>query len=90
MALEGTVVNGVVVLDAGTRLPEGARVRVELAGEEDDDDLFPPPEPYDREKELAILRRSLEDVKAGRGVEAREFMKKLAEELNLPLLPDEE
>ena len=29
-------------------------------------------------------------MKAGRGVEAREFMKKLAEELNLPLLPGEE
>ena len=45
MALEGTVVNGVVVLDAGTRLPEGCGAGVELAGEEDDDDLFPPPEP---------------------------------------------
>ncbi len=48
MTLEGTVVNGVIVMDAGTRLPEGARVRVELA---EDDDLFPPPEPYDREEE---------------------------------------
>ena len=87
MTLEGTVVNGVIVLEAGTQLPEGARVRVELA---DDDDLFPPPEPYDREKELAILRQSLEDVKAGRGMEAREFLKKLAEELNLPLAPGED
>ena len=53
MTLEGTVVNGLIVLDAGTQLPEGVRVRVELA---EDEDLFPPPEPYDREKELAILR----------------------------------
>ena len=81
MTLEGTVVNGVIVLDAGTQLPEGARVRVELA---DDDDLFPPPEPYDREKELAILRESLENVKAGRGMPFEEFMAKLAGELNLP------
>jgi hypothetical protein len=88
MMLEGTVVNGVIVLDTGTQLPNGVRVRVELA--EDDDDFFPPPEPYDREKELAILRESLEDVKAGRGMEAREFMKKLAVELNLPLAPGEE
>jgi hypothetical protein len=86
MTLEGTVVNGVVVLDTGTRLPDGARVRVELA---EDDDLFPPPEPYDREKELAILREALEDVKAGRGMEAREFMKKLATDLNLPPVPPE-
>jgi hypothetical protein len=82
MTLEGTIVNGMVVLDTGAQLPEGARVRVELADE--DDDLFPPPEPYDREKELAILREALEDVKADRGMEAREFMKKLATELNLP------
>ncbi len=61
-------------------------MRVELA---EDDDLFPPPEPYDREKELAILRESLEDVRAGRGTEAREFLKKLAEEHNLPLAPGE-
>jgi len=86
MMLEGTVVNGVVVLDAGTQFPEGARVRVELA---EDDDLFPPPEPYDREKELAILREALEDVREGRGTEAREFLKKLAEEHNLPLAPGE-
>lgn len=36
-------------------------MRVELT---DDDDLAPP-EPYDREKELANLRQALEDVKAG-------------------------
>jgi hypothetical protein len=87
MTLEGTVVNGTVVLDTGAHFPEGARVRVELADE--DDDLFPPPEPYDREKELAILRESLEDVRAGRGMEAREFLKQLAEKYNLPLAPGE-
>jgi hypothetical protein len=87
MMLEGTVVNGVIVLDVGTQLPDGVRVRVELA--EDDDDFFPPPEPYDREKELAILRESLEDVKAGRGMPFEEFMAKLAADLNLPPLPPE-
>lgn len=86
MTHEGAVVNGVIVLEAGTRLPEGARVYVELA---DDDDLFPPPEPYDREKELAILRQSLEDVKAGRGMPFEEFMAKLAAELDLPPVPPE-
>jgi hypothetical protein len=90
MTLEGTVVNGLIVLDAGAKLPEGARVRVEVADDEDiDDALFPPPEPYDREQELAILRQALEDEKAGRGMEAREFLKKLAAEHNLPLAPGE-
>jgi hypothetical protein len=86
MAFTGTVVNGVIVLEDGMRLPDGVQVRVEL---DDPDDLAPPPEPYDRENELAILREALEDVKAGRGMEAREFMKKLAEEYNLPLAPGE-
>jgi len=86
MTLEGTVVNGLIVLDTGTQLPEGARVRVELA---DDDDLFPPPEPYDREKELAILRESLEDVKAGRTTPARQALADLARKYQLPLEPGE-
>ena len=84
--LEGTVVKGVIVPDGGAQLPEGARVRIELA---DPDDLAPPPEPYDREKELAILRESLEDVKAGRGRPAREVLKELAQKYNLPLAPGE-
>ena len=86
MTLEGTVVNGLIVLDAGTQLPEGVRVRVELA---EDDDLFPPPEPYDREKELAILRESLEDVKAGRTTPARQALADLARKYGLPLEPGE-
>jgi len=86
MTLEGTVVNGVIVLDAGAQLPKGVRVRVEVA---EDDDLFPPPEPYDREKELAVLRESLEDVKAGRTEPFEEFMARVAREFNLPSPPPE-
>jgi hypothetical protein len=86
MTLEGTVVNGLIVLDTGAKLPEGVRVRVELA---EDDDLFPPPEPYDREKELAILRESLEDVKAGRTTPARQALADLARKYGLPLEPGE-
>jgi hypothetical protein len=86
MTLEGTVVNGLIVLDTGTQLPEGARVFVELA---ENDDLFPPPEPYDREKELAILRESLEDVKAGRTTPARQALADLARKYKLPLEPGE-
>lgn len=86
MTLEGMVVNGVIVLDGGAQLPEGERVRVEVA---DPDDLSPPPELYDRAKELAIRREALEDVQAGRGTPAREFLKDLAAQFNLPLAPEE-
>ncbi len=86
MTLEGTVVNGVIVLDGSNPLPEGVRVRIEVV---DEDDVGPPPEPYDREKELAILRETLEDVRAGRGVPFEEFMAELAEEFKLPPVPPE-
>ena len=78
--------NGVIVLDDGMQLPEGARVLVEVA---DPDDLAPPVEPYDRETELAILREALEDVKAGGGRPARQLVKELAVQLKLPLEPGE-
>jgi hypothetical protein len=86
MMVEGTVVNGVIVLEGGARLPEGARVRVEL---DDPDDLAPPAEPYNRAQELAILRAAVEDVRAGQGTEARQFLRQLAEEHNIPLAPGE-
>ena len=53
------------------------------------DDLTPPPEPYDRAEELAILREALEDVKAGRGTPFDEFMAQLAAEYKLPPVPPE-
>lgn len=81
MTLEGTVVNGVIILDAGPPLPEGARVRVELA---DPDDPAPAAEPYDRAKELAILREALADVEAGRGMPFEQFMLQVAAEEKLP------
>ena len=49
-----------------------------------------PPEPYDREKELAILRESLEDAKMGRVRSFEEFMAELAKEHNLPYSPPPE
>lgn len=39
MTIEGTVINGVVVLDGSPQLPEGKRVIVDLEG----DDFGPPP-----------------------------------------------
>jgi hypothetical protein len=83
---EETVVNGVIVLDGGPPLPEGVRVVVELA---DVDDIGPPPEPYDRERELAILRESIEDARAGRVRPVREVLHEIAVRDNLPLEPGE-
>jgi hypothetical protein len=81
MTLQGTVVNGTIVLDGSPALPEGARVRVELA------DPLPadhPLAPYNRETELNLLRESIEDAKAGRGQPASEVMAEIAKEFDLP------
>lgn len=78
--LEGVVTNGVVILKPGVQLPEGARVFVELA---DVDEPMPPAATYDREQELAILRESLRDVEAGKGMPFGKFMRELAEEYKL-------
>jgi hypothetical protein len=82
MTLSGTVINGVIVIEGGTKLPEGTHVRIEL---DDVPDLIPPCEPYDRDRELAILRESLDDVKAGRTVPARQALADLARKYGLPL-----
>jgi hypothetical protein len=89
MVLEGTVVNGVVVLDGAAPLPEGTRVRVAL--EEDHfDDVSPPPIKETYEEHLAVLRQSIGEAHAGEGgVEARQFLKDLAKKYNLPLQPGE-
>lgn len=86
MAMEGTVVNGVIVLEGGLRLPEGSHVWVEL---EDPHDPCPPPEPYDREKDLANLRESIADMKAGRTTDARQALADIARKYGLPLEPGE-
>jgi len=87
MTLEGTVVNGVIVLDGAPQLPEGARVRIEFSHDDDTwDDLAPPPTTETYEEHLAILRQSIAESKAGiGGVEARQFLKELAIKHNLPL-----
>ena len=84
MSFAGTVVNGAIVLDDSACLPDGYRVRVELEDELDGDDIGAPPEPYDRETHLALLREGLEDVKAGRGRPFDEVMAEIEQEYNLP------
>jgi len=80
--ITGTVVNGAVVLDAGTRLPEGARVNLELIEELPPDH---PMAPYHRETELAILRESIAEMRAGYpGRPFDEVMAEIAAKYDLP------
>ena len=88
MSIQGVIVNGQVQLDSPSPLPDGTRVTVELIAVYE----YPHPmAPYDHEQELALLRESIEDAKAGRGegIEARAFLKQLALERGLPLEPGE-
>ena len=57
----GTVVNGVIVPE-GSPPPEGTQVFFEAAGSFDDPH---PMGPYDRERELALLRNRLAEMDAG-------------------------
>jgi hypothetical protein len=88
MTLEGTVLNGVVVFDGDARIPDGVRVRVDL----DLDEELPPDHPlapYDREAEIALLRRRLEASYAGgKLIPLREAMERIRAELNLPSVPE--
>jgi len=80
MSVEGVFVNGKVEFDTPPTFPEGTRVSVDLADELGVDFPF---EPYDRAKELAILRASIEDMKAGRGTPLEEEMAEIAAEYKL-------
>ena len=92
MTIQGTVVNGMIVLDGAPQLPEGARVRVELT--ESAAESAPPTEgfeyphplaPYDREKEMALLRESIAAMDAGeKGRSVAEVFDEIDRELNRP------
>ena len=85
MIAEGTVVNGVIVLDGGVKFPEAPGCG----------SILPTPTRLPRRrgpttaKELAILGEALEDVRAGRGTPVEEFMAQLAAEHKLPSVPAE-
>jgi len=81
MRIEGTVINGVVVLDGSPQLLEGQRVIVDLEG----DDFGPPPTTETYAEHIASLRQSLADIDAGvKGIPLDEAMEKIAIEFNLP------
>ena len=87
MSLEGTVVNGVVVLDGSPHLPEGLRVRVDL---DDEDDIGPPLPTETYEEHLAALRQSIADMDAGvKGIPLDEVMAQISAEFNLPSVKPE-
>ncbi|MFO0825428.1 MAG: hypothetical protein U0792_20295 [Gemmataceae bacterium] len=80
MSVAGTVVNGIVVLDTGMSLPEGARVLVALCDDELDGVEPLATETY--EQHLSHLRQSIADAKAGvGGVSLAEAMAELDAEL---------
>ena len=87
MTIHGTIVNGQVQFDHPINLPDGTRVT--LSQQEAVFEYPHPMAPYDREKELAMLRESIEDQKAGRGRPAREVLREIAERHGLPLEPGE-
>ena len=87
MTLEGTVVNGLIVPDSDAALPEGSRVRIEL---EEQFEYPHPLAPYDREKELALLRERIAEMKAGvPGIPVAEAFNRIRAELNLPPVDSE-
>ena len=75
MTILGTIVNGQVRFDNPIDLPEGTRVKV----------MTEESKPCDFEEDLEALRESLEDVKAGRYVLARDVLKDIAIRNGLPL-----
>jgi len=85
--ITGTVVNGAVIPDAGTQLPEGARVYLEVL-----EDLPPdhPMAPYDRETEVAIVLESIAAVEQGEPtIPLRQAFEELSRKHGLGPLPPE-
>lgn len=84
MALEGIVIDGKIVLDSPADLPNGTKVWIEPV---EDDEVYEYPHrmaPYDRDKEIALLREPIEDMKAGRGIPLKTAMHEITAELGLP------
>lgn len=85
MTLEGTIVNGRVELDRPADWPDGTRVTVDVTVPEETFEYPHPLAPYDREKEIALLRERYEEVKAGvPGMTVEEARARIARECNLP------
>ena len=85
--MTGTVIDGAVIPDAGTHLPEGARVNLEIVQELPADH---PMAPYNRELEIAILKESIESVKNGEAcIPLRQAFEELSKKHGLGPMPPE-
>ena len=88
MTLEGTIVNGRVELDRPADWPDGTRVTVDVTVPEETFEYPHPLAPYDREKEVALLRERYEEVKAGiPGIPLEQFMADFEKKHGLPPVP---
>ncbi len=77
MTVEGTVINGVIVLDGSPHLPEGQRVIVDL-----EEDYEPPPSTQTYAEHLELLRKSLAMMDAGeRGRSVEDVFDEIEREL---------
>lgn len=88
MPITGIVLNGRVEFDEPVTWPDGSKVTLQL----DEDEVFEYPHPmapYDREKELELLKESVADMKAGRVIDFHVAMRELAIKHHLPV-PDYE
>ena len=83
MAIAGTIQNGQVQLDQPADMPDGTRVT--LLREEVYE--YPHPyAPYDREKEIALIRESIAMMEAGeRGRDFEEVFDEIEKELDQPI-----
>lgn len=63
MTLSGTVINGVVVLEAGACVPEGTKVQVDITDDFERFEYPHPMAPYDRDKEIALLKERYQESK---------------------------
>ena len=87
MTMTGTVIDGAVIPDVGTHLPEGARVNLEIVYELPADH---PMAPYNRAVEMAILKESLESVKNGEVcIPLRQAFEELSKKHGLGPMPPE-
>lgn len=90
MTREGTIRNGRVELDAPADWPEGTRVLVDAAAPDEVFEYPHPLAPYDREKEIALLREVYAEVQAGvPGMPLEQFEAEFAKKHGLPPIPPE-
>ena len=85
----GTMRNGVIVPDEPDTIPEGRRITLDFAEDEEDGawpaDCPPPPSTETREELIASLREDLAAIRAGeRGLPVAEAFARIRTDLGFP------